>query len=100
MRVHAKHSAKFAALQSHAQDQSNADYRIKPRDLLHIFIEGVCIYNPTFKVDDRGMIRMPIIYEVHAAGKTAADLENEIATKLNQYLKNPKVHVRVLKRRT
>ena len=100
LRVDAKHFAKFAIVESHSQDQSNADYRIQPKDLLDINIEGVCIFNPTFEVDDRGMIKMPIIYEVRAAGKTAAELENEIVTKLNQYLKNPEVHVRLLKRRT
>ena len=41
--VYAKAPDRFAASEFNAQDQSNVEYRIKPKDLLNITIEGVCI---------------------------------------------------------
>jgi protein involved in polysaccharide export with SLBB domain len=84
--------------QSHAQ--SNVEYRIKAMDLLDISIEGVCIYNPSREVNDRGKIRLPLIGEVQAEGITVKELEGEIAAQLNEYLIDPKVHIHVRARRT
>ena len=83
-----------------SQNQSETECRIKPKDLLSVSIEGACIYNPNREVDDRGKIRMPLIGEVQAEGRTVKELEAEIAAELNEYLIDPKVHIRVIKRRT
>ena len=98
--VNAKAPDRFALSEFDAQAQSGVEYRIKPKDLLNITIEGVCIYNPNKRVDDRGMIKMPLINEIRAAGRTATELEGDIADRLNEYLKDPKVNVDVVKRRT
>jgi len=83
---------------SKAQDQSDREYRIKARDLLDISIEGVCIFNPNREVNDRGTIPMFLIGEVQAEGITAKELEAEIAARLNEYLVDPKVRIRVRER--
>jgi polysaccharide export outer membrane protein len=98
--VYAKAPDSFATSDFDAQAQSNVEYRLKPKDLLNITIDGVCIYNPTKRIDDRGMIKMLLINEIRAAGRTATELERDIADKLNEYLKDPKVNVHVVKRRT
>ena len=86
--------------ESHSKNQSDAEYRIKIKDLLSVSIEGVCIYNPNREVDNRGKIRMPLIGEVQAEGRTVKELEAEIAAGLNEYIIDPKVHISVIKRRT
>jgi protein involved in polysaccharide export with SLBB domain len=83
-----------------AQDQSDREYRIKARDLLDISIEGVCIFNPSREVNDRGKIRIFLIGEIQAEGATVKELEAEIASRLNEYLIDPKIRIRVRERRT
>jgi polysaccharide export outer membrane protein len=47
-------------------------------------------------VSSDGTIYFPFIGRIHAAGKTATQLRDEIATKLVPYIRNPQVDVRVL----
>jgi hypothetical protein len=82
------------------QERSEAEYRIKPKDELDIRIEGACIYSTRFEVDERGIIELPFADEVQAAGMTAAELASELTRQLGKYLKDPKVHVRVIGGRT
>ena len=98
--VYAKAPDSFATSDFDAQAQSNVEYRLKPKDLLNITIDGVCIFNPTKRVDDRGMINMLLIGQIRAAGRTATELERDIADELSEYLRHPKVNVHVVKRRT
>ena len=85
---------------SYPQEKSGAEYRIKPKDELDIRIEGGCIYSTSFEVDERGDIEFPFADEVRAAGMTAAELASELARQSGKYLKDPKVHVRVIGGRT
>jgi beta-N-acetylhexosaminidase len=81
------------------QDRMSREYRIRPSDTLDVRIEG----QPdggSCEVDEGGMIRMAFIDDsITAAGKTAAELADEIAFKLKKYLKNPVVQVRVVQKR-
>ena len=98
--VSARPLAGYIETESHAQNQAAPEYRIKLKDLLSVSIEGVCIYNPNREVDNRGKIRMPLIGEVQAEGRTVKELEAEIAAGLNEYIIEPQVHIRVMKPRT
>ncbi len=100
--VSANYPVKCVSSKSYSQKQSEFEYQIKPKDLLEIRIEGVSTYNGSHKIEvtDRGMIKMTMIGEVRAAGRTTAELEAEIATRLDEYLINPKVHISVIKQRT
>jgi protein involved in polysaccharide export with SLBB domain len=89
-----------AKLTSSYGEEPEATYRIKPKDELDIRIEGACIYSTRFVVDERGFIEMPFAGEVRAAGKTVAELVFELASELKKYMKDPKVHVRVMEGRT
>ena len=96
--VSAQYPVTLIDSESHRQKQTDVEYRIKPKDVLNIQIEGICIFGPRFEVDGRGMLRVALIGKVQAADKTVSELSNEIAEKLKEYLKEPKVHIRVAER--
>lgn len=86
-----EHSAATNALQS-----NQASYIIGDDDLL-----GINVWNePDFKlsipVRSDGKISLPLIGEVRAAGRTPAQLEQTIATKLQAFIKQPQVTVMVM----
>lgn len=97
--VSVQSATQYVHSEIHAQDQSESEYRIRPKDLLYIRIERACIISPTFEVDDQGILHMVFIGDVQAADKTTTELENEIIVKLKKYQKVPKVHIRVIERR-
>lgn len=70
------------------------DYRIGPQDLLELQVFGVEALNRTVRVNSRGLISLPLIGLVQAAGLTGEQLEETISAKLSQdYLQNPQVSV-------
>lgn len=81
-----------------SQNRSDAEYRLKIKDVLDIHVEGAtdgcCV-----EVDEKGMIQVAFLDgSIRAEGKTTDELASELADKLKRFLKNPKVHVRVLPR--
>jgi protein involved in polysaccharide export with SLBB domain len=84
------------------QDQSEAYYRIRPKELLRINIEDCACqcFGDTYEVDDHGDIHGLAFIEkdaIPAAGKTTAELADDIVSELKKYLKNPKVNVALVK---
>jgi polysaccharide biosynthesis/export protein len=72
----------------------NDDYRIAPLDLIEISVFGVQDLNRSVQVSSSGMISLPLIKTVKAAGLTQNQLEQEIAAKLEKtYLQSPQVSV-------
>jgi len=78
-------------------DQVAGRYRIGPGDVLDIKVfnkpqfsrEGV-------KVDQRGMVRMPLVKEeIKAACRTEDELAAEITTQLKEYVRAPEVIVQI-----
>jgi protein involved in polysaccharide export with SLBB domain len=85
---------------SEAQNQSNAEYRIKPGDVLNIKVVG-STYDETVEVDGLGMIQLAFTDgDIQAAGKTVDELKDEVVIKLKKIFKNPSVEIRLLRRRT
>lgn len=74
-----------------------ADYRIGATDQLNITVFQV--EDLTFEklpVDASGMLQLPLIGQVRAAGRTPAELGAEIARRLgDRYMQNPQVSVTV-----
>jgi len=71
-------------------------YRIGPMDVLDISVFQVPDLSKTVQVAETGTINFPLVGEVPAAGKTAQQLERELAAKLGaKYLQNPQVTVLV-----
>lgn len=72
------------------------DYKIAPLDVLEVTVFGVTELNRTVQVSSSGMITLPLIKNVHAGGRTQAQLERDIAAKLEAgYLQSPQVSVYV-----
>jgi polysaccharide biosynthesis/export protein len=72
----------------------NEDYRIAPLDLIEISVFGVPDLNRSVQVSSSGMISLPLIKTVKAAGLTQDQLEQSLAGKLEKtYLQSPQVSV-------
>jgi protein involved in polysaccharide export with SLBB domain len=85
---------------SWAQNRSNAEYRIKPQDVLNIKVVG-STYDETVEVDGCGMIQLRFTdSDLQAAGKTVDELKDEVVIKLKKLFKNPSVEIRLIRRRT
>lgn len=75
-------------------DGGTQDYRIGPQDLLELQVFGIEALNRTVRVNSRGLISLPLIGVVQAAGLTSEELEAALAEKLAQdYLQDPQVSV-------
>jgi polysaccharide export outer membrane protein len=72
---------------------ASADYRIGPADLLDIAVWNNPAISRSTPVRPDGMISLPLLNDVQAAGLTPMELRNVIAKKLAEYLPNPEVSV-------
>jgi polysaccharide export outer membrane protein len=72
----------------------NSAYKIGPLDVLNISVFKVPDLEKSVQVSENGTINYPLIGDVPAAGRTAHELEHELAQKLGgKYIKNPQVTV-------
>ncbi len=70
------------------------EQRVAENDILEIDVFQVDDLDRTAQVDPRGMIALPLIGEVRAAGKTVRQLEDEIRRRYGErYLQSPQVSV-------
>jgi polysaccharide biosynthesis/export protein len=84
----------FASNQTGQAGSNNDDYKISPLDVVEISVFGVKDLDRTVQVSSSGMISLPLIKQIKAGGKTQAELEREIAQKLEAgYLQSPQVSV-------
>jgi polysaccharide export outer membrane protein len=71
-------------------------YKIGPADVLDITVFKAPELARTVIVDDAGTIELPLLREVQVSGKTARELERELAKKLGaKYLQSPQVTVSI-----
>jgi polysaccharide export outer membrane protein len=71
-----------------------SDYRIGPRDILSVDVFQVPDLSRVVQVDGFGFIAFPLIGQVAAAGRSTAELSNDISTALAaHYVKDPLVSV-------
>lgn len=74
----------------------NNAYKIGPADVLEISVFKVPELSKTVLVADDGMINFPLVGDVAASGKTAHQLERDLAEKLGaKYVRSPDVTVLV-----
>jgi polysaccharide export outer membrane protein len=94
--VHSTPAAEAAAkLTSAATPGSNA-YKIGPLDVLEVAVFKVPDLSKTVQVGEDGTITYPLIGQVHAAGRTAHDLEVDLKQRLGEkYLRSPQINVLV-----
>lgn len=71
-------------------------YRIGPQDVLEVSVFKVPDLSKVVQVSESGSISYPLIGEVPAVGRTAQELERQLATQLGaKYLRSPQVSVSV-----
>jgi polysaccharide biosynthesis/export protein len=70
-------------------------YRIGPEDLLQISVWKNDTLTRTVPVRPDGMISLPLVNDVKAAGLTAVELREVLTKKLAEYIPNPEVSVTV-----
>jgi polysaccharide export outer membrane protein len=72
----------------------NSAYKIGPLDVLDVAVFQVRDLTQSVQVADTGVIHYPLVGDVQAAGKTARQLEVDLAKKLSaKYLQSPQVTV-------
>jgi polysaccharide export outer membrane protein len=88
-----------AALQT---PTSSADYRLGPEDLLQITLfnmpESETVATPRrveVRVSQGGMITLPLLGDISAAGLTVSALEQSLQSRYDEFLHNPLVGVQV-----
>jgi len=75
---------------------STETYKIGPQDTIEVDVFQIPDLSKTAQVDVAGNIRLALVGEVRAAGRTPAELSRLIETELkNTYVKDPRVTVTV-----
>jgi polysaccharide biosynthesis/export protein len=72
---------------------AEAEYRLGPEDVIDVFVWKEPDLTTTVTIRPDGRISLPLTDQLDAAGKTAAQLQQEIAEKLKQFISNPVVNV-------
>lgn len=73
------------------------EYEIGPEDLLEIFVWKEKDLQREVLVRPDGWLTFPLVGNVSAKGKTAQQLQDEIATRLRKYIPDPNVSISVKK---
>jgi polysaccharide export outer membrane protein len=90
----AKEAATVPPVSTSALDPS---YALGSGDKLRVIVFGEDDLGGEFVIDDSGFVRLPLIGQITAAGRTVRQLEEDIATRLGtQYLKDPRVSIEIL----
>jgi len=71
------------------------NYVLGPGDQIEINVFGESDLTRTVTIKPDGIIALPLINQVRAAGKTAAQLEAELTRRFSKYLKAPSISVLV-----
>ena len=73
--------------------ETDGSYVVGPEDLIEVFVWKEPDLSTTVTVRPDGMITLPLAGDLHAAGSTPAQLGDEIADRLRQYIDRPLVTV-------
>lgn len=68
-------------------------YRIGPEDVIEVVVWNSDAVNRTVPVRPDGMISLPLVNDVRAAGLTALELRNALSTAFQKFIPSPEVYV-------
>ena len=74
---------------------AEAEYRMGPEDVIEVFVWKEPEATTAVTIRSDGRISLPLAGELDASGKTAVELQQEITTRLGQYVNQPVVNVMV-----
>lgn len=76
-------------------------YLLGPEDEITIkAIEAEEFSGVNYRVDSTGNVRLPMVGSIHCTGLSVEELEQEVATRLKKFIKNPQVSIRVVELRS
>ncbi|HVR28417.1 MAG TPA: polysaccharide biosynthesis/export family protein [Thermoanaerobaculia bacterium] len=82
-----------APLPGRSRTDVSDGYKVGPEDVIEVFVWKEPEISTTVTVRPDGMITLPLVGDLHAAGSTPARLGEEIADRLKQYMDRPLVTV-------
>jgi polysaccharide export outer membrane protein len=89
-------SASALSAAAAAASDTTGDYKLGPLDTIAIEVFQVPELNKTVDISATGQINLPLLGQITAAGKTAVQLQDDLAARLKaKYLQNPQVTVTV-----
>jgi polysaccharide export outer membrane protein len=72
----------------------SSGYKIGPLDIIEVSVFKVPELTRTTQVGEGGVVNLPLVGEVHAAGRTVHEVERELTEKLGaKYLQSPQVSI-------
>ncbi|MBV9991816.1 MAG: polysaccharide export protein [Alphaproteobacteria bacterium] len=72
------------------------DYRLGAGDKIRVTVYNETDLSGEFQIDGTGYVRLPLVGQVKATGRTAHQLESDVGSALSEgYLKNPRVSIEV-----
>lgn len=90
----------LAAAQPAAAKALDSSYTLGSGDKLRVIVFGEDDLGGEYVVDDSGFVRLPLIGQITAGGRTVRQLEEDVAAKLGaKYLKDPRVSIEVVSHR-
>lgn len=91
-----KASRKIAEQVAAASQPGSVGYKIGPQDALDFSVFKAPELQRSVQVSENGTINLPLIGDVQASGRTATELEKELAARLGKkYLQNPQVSITI-----
>jgi polysaccharide export outer membrane protein len=88
--------AESAPESSRSAARSSEEYRIAPEDVLQVSVWKNEMLSRTLPVRSDGMISLPLVNEVQAAGLTPMQLRDTLKARFGEYLPNPEISVIVM----
>jgi polysaccharide export outer membrane protein len=76
-----------------AQGYGDSEFKLGPDDVIEVSVYQEKDLSATVPVRPDGKISLPLVGEMPASGKTAVELQKEIALRLKQYIAEPAVTV-------
>ena len=87
-------ASKVAETMTASATPGNSAYRVGALDVLDISVYKAPDLSKSVQVADSGTVNLPLIDDIQAVGKTAQEIERDIAAKLgSKYLQKPQVTV-------
>src|SRR5215467_1687170 len=85
--------AQRPALNPIARAYGESEFKLGPDDVVEVFVYKEPELSPTVVVRPDGKVSLPLIGELSVNGKTAIELQKEIAQRLTQFISEPAVNV-------
>jgi len=82
-----------AALNNTARAYGDSEFRLGPEDVIEVSVYGEKDLSIAVPVRPDGKVSIPLIGELPASGKTATELQKEIAQKYARFISEPAVTV-------